>query len=208
MLTTLNAASMLPLSQPFNTAPWNYAGPESVASIPNPNIVDWILVELRQTAGSASTATPATIIGRQAGFILKGRFYCGHDGITMLRFDLVISQNLFAVVYHRNHLGIISANPLLSVGGTYTLDFSSGSGQAHGGSSAQKQIIPGVWALFSGDGDGNGTVNMNDKIFEWQIQAGTKGFKAEDYNMDGQVNNPDKDDRWLPNVNKSTYIPQ
>jgi hypothetical protein len=34
MSTTLNAGGYLPLSQPFNTSPWNYNGPESVTGIP------------------------------------------------------------------------------------------------------------------------------------------------------------------------------
>lgn len=208
MMTNLNSSAMLPLNQPFNTAPWNYSGTESAGSIPNPDVVDWILVELRQTAGSASTATPATIIGRQAGFILNDGSIVDIDGVSALRFDLIISQNLFAVVYHRNHLGIMSANPLVNAGSTYSFDFSSGAGQAHGGTSAQKQIVSGVWGMFSGDGDGNGTVNINDKLLEWQIQAGTKGFMGEDYNLDGQVNNQDKDDYWLPNMGKSSFIPE
>jgi hypothetical protein len=208
MLTTLNAAGMLPLTQPFNTAPWNYTGPETVAAIPNPDIVDWVLVELRQTSGDASTATPATMIGRQAGFILKDGSIVDMDGVSVLRFDLVISQNLFAVVYHRNHLGIMSASPLINAGGSYTLNFSSGSAQAYGGTSAQREVASGVWAMFGGDGNGDGTVDINDKLLEWQIQAGTKGFTGEDYNLDGQVNNPDKDDCWLPNQGKSSSIPE
>jgi hypothetical protein len=208
MMTTLNSSAMLPLNQPFNTVPWYYSGTESVISIPNIDVVDWVLVELRQTAGSASTASPATMIGRQAGFILNDGSIVDIDGASMLRFDVVISQNLYAVVYHRNHLGIMSASPLAGVGGTYTFNFSSVAGQAYGGTSAQKQIAPGVWAMYGGDGDGNGIIDVNDKILEWKIQAGTKGFKAEDYNLDGQVNNPDKDDCWLPNINKASFIPE
>ena len=47
MNTTFNDNGILPLNQPYNTAPWYYPGTESVASIPNPDIVDWVLVELR-----------------------------------------------------------------------------------------------------------------------------------------------------------------
>ncbi|MBM3435323.1 MAG: hypothetical protein FJY07_03785, partial [Bacteroidetes bacterium] len=62
--TNLNVSGLLPLSQPFNIAPWNYAGTESVASIPSNNVVDWVLVELRDAANAAS-ATTATRIARQ-----------------------------------------------------------------------------------------------------------------------------------------------
>ncbi|MBN2174518.1 MAG: hypothetical protein JW731_10310, partial [Bacteroidales bacterium] len=46
MDTWLNDASKIPLTQPYNTSPWNYGGGESVAAIPS-NVVDWILIELR-----------------------------------------------------------------------------------------------------------------------------------------------------------------
>jgi hypothetical protein len=126
MHTTLNAAGLLPLDQPFNTMPWNYNGTEGVTAFANPDVTDWVLVELRQTAGEAGTATPATIIGRQAGFLLKDGAIVGKDGTSVLRYDVVISSNLYAVVYHRNHLGVMSAGPLVGGGGTYTLDFRPG----------------------------------------------------------------------------------
>ena len=54
MDTELNVHNLLPLTQPYNVAPWNYAGTEQVGSIPNPEIVDWVLVELRETPGGAN----------------------------------------------------------------------------------------------------------------------------------------------------------
>ncbi len=56
MNTTLNPA-YIPLIQPYSGTPWNYSGTENVSVIPNSNVVDWILVELRETSGDASTAT-------------------------------------------------------------------------------------------------------------------------------------------------------
>ena len=43
--TLLNSTGNLPLDQPYNAAPWFYTGNESVTSIPNANVVDWILVD-------------------------------------------------------------------------------------------------------------------------------------------------------------------
>ncbi len=56
MNTTLNQGTLIPLNQPYNTAPWNYNGTENVTNIP-PDIVDWVLVELRETSGGPETAT-------------------------------------------------------------------------------------------------------------------------------------------------------
>ena len=90
MTTSLN--SLLPLNQPYNTAPWDYSGTESIASVPNANVVDWVLVELRETTGDATTATPSTVIARQAGFILNNGTIVKTDGISPLRFDVTITK--------------------------------------------------------------------------------------------------------------------
>jgi subtilisin family serine protease len=207
MSTYLNTAGLLPLTQPYNTSPWNYSGTESVAAIPNANVVDWVLIELRETTGDANAATPATMIARQAGFILNDGAIVDIDGSSMLRFDVAVNDNLFVVVHHRNHLGIMSANPVVQTGGNYMYDFSAGSGQAHGGSNAQKEIQPGVWAMIAGDINTDGVINPADKSPEWEVLAGEAGYHKADLNFDGQVNNMDKDDFLVPNLGKSSMIP-
>ncbi len=206
MNTQLENQSSLPLSQPFNSAPWNYSGTESVISIPNPDIVDWVLVELRE-APDAQNATSASIIIRQAAFLLEDGLIVSTDGNSKLRFGISVDQNLFAVVYHRNHLGIMSANPLIKSGDSYVWDFTTASSQAYGETDAQKEVSPGIWAMYSGDSNSDGVINMNDSGPEWKSKAGTNGFMREDYNLDGQVNNKDKDNYWLPNMGKGTLIP-
>jgi subtilisin family serine protease len=207
MSTYLNTAGLLPLTQPYNTSPWNYSGTESVAAIPNANVVDWVLIELRETTGDANAATPATMIARQAGFILNDGSIVDIDGSSMLRFDVVVNDNLFVVVHHRNHIGIISANPVVQTGGDYLHDFTTGSGQAHGGSNVQKELQPGVWGMISGDINADGTINMADKSPDWDALAGEAGYHKADLNFDGQVNNIDKDDFYVPNLGNSTMIP-
>ncbi|MBL7105055.1 MAG: hypothetical protein ISS18_12065 [Bacteroidales bacterium] len=71
MTPFLNIFGYLPLSQPYNKPPWNYNGTESVTSIPNSDVIDWALVELRETTGDASTATSDSVVARQAAFLLK-----------------------------------------------------------------------------------------------------------------------------------------
>jgi len=69
MNTALNDHNLIPVNQPFNMPPWNYFGDENVPTIPNTDIVDWMLLELRETAGDALSAIPGTIIDQQAVFI-------------------------------------------------------------------------------------------------------------------------------------------
>lgn len=206
MQTDLNVSGLLPFSQPFNIAPWNYTGSESVAAIPNENVVDWVLVELRDAA-SAATATSATRIDQQAAFILNDGSVVGMDGASLLQFDNSVTQELFVIIYHRNHLGVLSGNALTQAGGIYSYNFINPSGQAFGGINALNEVSEGMWSLISGDGDGNGIIDENDKILDWQIDAGTSNYLQGDYNLDGQVNNPDKDEFWVPNLGAQSAIP-
>jgi len=206
MNTSLNSSGELPLSQPFNTTPWNYSGPESVVSIPNADVVDWILLEVRDTT-SALMADESTRTERKAAFLLNDGSIVGLDGVTMPEFIEPVKNDVFLVVWHRNHLGIISANPLTRLGGVYSYDFSSAASQALGGTTAQKDLGSGVFGMFGGDGNADGTIDNTDKISFWQVIAGKKGYLSADYDLNGQVNNGDKNEYWYPNLNQVTQIP-
>ena len=206
MGTDLNTAGNIPLSQPYSALPWNYSGTENVTGIPNANIVDWILVELRD-APDAASAGSATMIDRQAAFILSNGTITGIDGAGMLTFPVTYSQNLFAVLWHRNHIGIMSSVPLSETGGVYSYDFSADVNAVHGGSLAHREVATGVWAMTGADGDANGEVNNGDKNDVWIIQAGSGGYLSGDFNMDVQVNNGDKNDLWVPNTGSGGQVP-
>jgi hypothetical protein len=81
MNTSLNSSAYLPLAQPFGVAPWNYSGTESVSSIPNADVVDWVLIEMRD-APDAASATSATIIEQQAAFISEDGSMVATDGTS------------------------------------------------------------------------------------------------------------------------------
>ena len=201
----MDIISILPLSQPFNTSPWNYGGTESVASIPT-NAVDWVLIELRD-ATSANQATEATIVERQAGFLRNDGQVIDINENPVLSFTSTVSDGLFVVVYQRNHIAIISGNALTAAGGVYTYDFSSGENQAYGGTDGHKQLTSGIWGMYSGDGNADGTVNSSDISPLWEDQSGNKGYLKSDFNTDGESNNIDKDDYWVPNENKISQVP-
>ena len=200
-------SGVIPLNQPYNTSPWNYAGTESVVSFP-PNTIDWVLVELRDAA-SAAQATSGTRIARKAAFIRNDGRIVNLNGTIGLNFGaLSVTNGLFVVVNHRNHISVISSNALTQSGGFYTYNFTTGSGQAYGGTLAQKHIgSPGAWVMFGGNGDGNGTIDNSDKDPTWKNQSGTKGYLKSDYNFDTQSNNKDKDDIWKPNLGAGNQVP-
>jgi hypothetical protein len=204
MNTDIN--SIIPLVQPYNTIPWNYAGTENVVAIPNTDIVDWVMVELRD-ATSATQADPSTIIAQQAGFVLKDGSVVSSDGVSDMQFDATFSQNLYLVVFHRNHLGIISGNALTQSGGVYAYDFTTDAYQALGDNPPQKEIASGVFGMFGGDMNSNGNIGPADKTI-WTAQAGTQSYTSTDANLDGEVDNNDKNDITLQNVGEGSHVPE
>lgn len=206
MYTDLVDNSIFPLNQPYNSSPWNYAGGEHIASIPNPNIVDWILVELRETAGDATTAISSTIIAQKALLLLDDGSVVDTNGIGLPEFDVSITENLFVVIWHRNHLGIMSANPLIASGGIYAYDFSTGDDKVYGGALAYKEIGTGIWGMVGADADANGQIDIDDK-YSWMTQAGLSGYLSGDFNLDTQSDNKDKNEIWINNSEINGQVP-
>ena len=69
------------------------------------------------------------------------------------------------------------------------------------------EIAPGIWGMSAGDANADKAIDMYDKNIEWSNDAGTPGYKATDFNMDGQVDNPDKVEGELDNLGKVSPIP-
>jgi hypothetical protein len=206
MRTDLNDQDKIPTSQPYSDSPWNYNGSETVSFIPDPEIVDWILVELRETSGDASTATSTTMVGRQAGFVFSDGTILAEDGSNMMHFDISITQNLFVVIWHRNHLSIMSSAPLSHVGPVYSWDFTTGPGQAYG-TNPLKNLGSGYYGMYAGNGDANDEIETGDITGPWSLDAGKTGYFSGDFDMNSQVNNQDKNDVWFTNRTKQSQVP-
>ncbi len=90
----------------------------------------------------------------------------------------------------------MSSVRLTNIGNTYTYNFTTSATQVYGGAPGHEQIGSGIWGMMSGDGDGNGTVNTNDKTLVWSPNAGKTGYFTSDFNLDRQTNNKDKNEKW------------
>ena len=215
MFTHLTDNGFLPMSQPFNppvpyfgnAAPvWFYGGTESVTEFPA-GTVDWVLVELRDAVDVAS-ASAAPAIATQAAFLLNDGSVAGSDGNRLVFKNVSVAQNLFVVIYHRNHIPVLSNYALAGTNSLYSYDFSTGADQVYGGANTHKEISAGVWGMMSGDGNGSGQTDNKDKNDVWIIQAGTgSGYHAGDFNMNGTVDNTDNTDYWRPNSGKGSQLP-
>lgn len=204
MTTVLNDQDFIPSYQPYSGSPWHYLGSESVPFIPSADVVDWVLIELRKTTGDGSTATPDTRTGWQPGFILSDGNIVGTDGTSNLTFNVIHNANLFVVIWHRNHLGVMSAIPLTQAGNVLHYDFTSSAGQAY--LSGQKSLDGGNYGMFAGNAHGDGEINIDDKDV-WSIDAAKRGYYPGDMDLNSQVNNQDKNDIWLPNNTLTDQVP-
>ncbi|MCB0804982.1 MAG: metallophosphoesterase, partial [Bacteroidales bacterium] len=184
MSTALNPA-YIPLDQPYVGSPWNYTGFQTTGLAPDPDVVDWVLVEIHD-ATDATSVSENTLVGRQVGWLLDSGKVTALDGVSNLLFYQEIQQQLFVVVRHRNHLAILSADPLLESGGIYSYNFTIGSETAFGGTIAQTEVETNKWAMIAGDADADGIITQNDKINFWSILAGKSGYQNTDLNLDGQ----------------------
>ncbi len=206
MLTFLNMQGYLPTTQPYNATPWDYTGTETADPIPNSNVVDWVLIEIRE-APDAASATEATAIARRAGFILNDGTVTDVDGSSELQFGIEVTDNLFAIVHHRNHLAIMSAYPLTGASGVYSYDYTTADDKVYGGVLAHSQLVPGIWGMTSGDANADGDIDNKDKDDSWLPQRYSSGYLPGDFDMNGTVLDSDKQTLWEPNSGKSRKLP-
>jgi hypothetical protein len=95
MNTILRTAGQLPNTQPFNEKPWNYEGTETLPSPLSPDVVDWVLVELR--------SDESTMLEKKAGLLYK-------DGSVRVNFSESSTGGDYVVLWHRNHMPVMSQN--------------------------------------------------------------------------------------------------
>jgi Zn-dependent metalloprotease len=201
MTTVLANNNWLPLNQPFNAAPWNYSGSESVTAIPA-GVVDWVLLELR------SGTTAGSMIAMRAAFLKNDGSIVDLDGATPVYFPGVSDGNYHIVVRHRNHLSVMSASPLSLSESSSLYDFTTAQSQAYG-TNAMKEISTGVYGMFAGDGNSDGSVSTTDREDVWNPQNGTtwEYTKSGDYNLDGGIDATDLNMFWRPNEGRGSGVP-
>ncbi len=200
--------NVLPEEQPYDVAPFNYFGNEQVSSIPGNDITDWILVELRN-ATTPSQAGPATVIARRAAFLKQNGLVVDTSGTNMLTFEVPDNANVFVVIYHRNHLSVMSSEAMGVAGKEVVAwDFTTGFDKVYGGAAGYKALPGGAFGMAAGDGNADGSINKPDEMFMWEESAGEQGYFAGDYNCNTQTDNVDKDNLWYYNSGLTSQVPQ
>lgn len=113
MNTDLNAANLIPSIEPYTAmgvANLQNAGlgfvPTYVAGTGSDEMVDWVLVELRDAN------TPATIMAARAAILQKDGDVVDIDGSSAVGFIGATPGMYHVTVRHRNHLGVMTGMPL------------------------------------------------------------------------------------------------
>jgi len=220
MRTSLNDLKILPgqadsdrSRQPYNVAPWNYYGTEGLnwkgtdyqkieAENGNKKVVDWILVSFR------TSPIPTDEIKRAAALLLE-------DGSVVFPdenvFPAYAATDVYIVIEHRNHMGVMTPQIAQVNSCTLSYDFSSKDSYVDAtGIGFGQKTDTGRWVMYAGDGS-QGTDGMSyditgsDKAI-WAIENGfSRLYSDADFNLDGDITGADKA-LWAPNNGKSSRV--
>jgi choice-of-anchor B domain-containing protein len=193
MRNTLQTSNLLPLQQPYNVAPWNYAGTEQIANsnaFPA-NTVDWVLLELRNSSGIVVARRAALL--RTDGMIMELN---GTEGVNFAP-TLSGSGSYIMIVRHRNHLAL-SSKSVVALPNTTAYDFSNVSNILGGVSQVNLLGTTNFYAMASGDANANGIINFAD--YNVAIVQ-SNGYVSGDFDMNGTMSGTDFA-KFQPNARK------
>ena len=196
MTTALKTAGLVPLAHPYGGSPWKYLGMESVASVPA-GVVDWVLVSLRTGTDSAST------VATRAAFIKSDGTIVDTSGTAPVVFSSVAAGSYYVVIEHRNHLAVMSHDPVALSAGSALYDFTTGLAQYYGSDACF--LATDKYGLWGGDADASGDVVAQDRTETWN-KRNQAGYLLSDVDLSGDVVALDRTMTWN-NRNKFSQVP-
>ncbi len=186
----LRAAGLLPVTEPFtalgialkngkNAAVSNQLSVFSDKE--NNSIVDWIVIELRNSSDASQVLFSRPFLLQRDGDIVN------LDGETPAGFPNAPAATYYMAIIHRNHLGIRTASPIALTPTAISLNFTNNS-VALQGVIPTIQMAANSYALIAGDANHDGSIDAFDTII-WGAQNGLFDdyTKNADYNMDGSI---------------------
>ncbi len=174
MNTALNASGYIPKTSPYPE------DPRTVSTVPS-NVVDWVLIQLRAKADSATVAF-------RSAFVNKNGMVVAENGLETKIEMNAVEGYYFIVIKHRNHLAVMGAEHVeLKNSGAILFDFTLNKNQYYG-TDACKELRPNLWGLWAGDINQDKQITTMDYT-SWYNSAriGDYGYKLTDMNFDGQV---------------------
>jgi len=114
------------------------------------NVVDWIQIRLSTAANPEVPVALRNVLVRRNGSAME------LDGSDLININGLAPGSYHLTVQHRNHLGAMTSSPIMLSGVPATVDFTNPTTTTFG--TDAQQNINGAMALWSGDGNGNGTI--------------------------------------------------
>lgn len=187
---TLAVGTPTPPGQPYNIAPWFYEGMEGTdwTSVDyTADIIDWVLVSFR------TGIEKNTEVAQTAGVLYNDGSISFPDRCAL---NSTHPASLYIVIEHRNHIGVMSPQPVNINNGVFRYNFSLVDSYRDATSFGQKQLADGTWAMFAGDIDQSDLpsydINSNDKSIWFDNNGIFKNYLPADMNLDGDINGEDK----------------
>ncbi|MBP1682619.1 MAG: Cell wall protein Awa1p, partial [Ignavibacteriaceae bacterium] len=115
-----------------------------------------------------------------------------------------LKGNYYLVIYHRNHIPIMSSNSTYLDYVSVQYDFTNSQSKAFG-TNPMKDLGGGYFGAYTGDTNGSGTVDASDRSNAWN-QRNVSGYNGSDVNLSGTVDAADRSVIWN-NRNLSTQVP-
>ncbi|NJN34513.1 MAG: hypothetical protein HC817_09915 [Saprospiraceae bacterium] len=199
MNANLRSGGFIPQNQPFTAmANVNFThqgggGSESttplVLGVVGSNaIVDWVFLELRDPS------VPTTVLRTRSALLQVDGDVVDVDGVSPVRFVGAPAGNYFIAIKHRNHLRMRTLNAVTLTSGINTFNFSNNSIPLIG-TNALRLVEAGVYALFTGDLNGDGAIDAADRSTVWNFRNLT-GYSIYDSNLNGTVDATDRSNAW------------
>lgn len=191
--------------QPYSSAPRycsgiegarydSYGNPAPGAAYYPATVVDWVVVSIRSDPDGGPICQKAALMNNDGHIeFVNGGFDCSNIDMDSI---------YYMVIEHRNYLIVMSPEPLPIIDGTITFDFRSVERYIFDdfgfGGIGQKEILPGIFAMFAGNGNqvltpGSDTnINFDDMTY-WEGQNGAVGHYTNiDYNLNRDCNYNDR----------------
>lgn len=178
--------------QPYKKKPWNYGGKEGSTKnkdriIYPEDMVDWVLISLRETPEVSST-------------VLKRAAWLNKDGTIRLFADgtancLDITKEYYIVIEHRNHLPVMSQLPVRIINDQLIYDFRYNPSYENG----QKEILDGIYVMYGGNADQENDIHSKlsideDDIKYWETYNGrNSSYFNGDLDLSGDVSIRDQE---------------
>jgi hypothetical protein len=187
MSTTLKTKNLLPLTQPYNTTGFNYAGTESASTIAS-DIVDWVLVEIKNPAG-------VSIQKKAALLKSNGQVVDSITGSVDLSLSNTITTGSYKVIVrHRNHIAIATdTNITLTSGSNTTIDLTrnvnvKGLNQLLVGTNSAAQQ---VYGMRQSNANSDAFIDSTDQTLLFNSIDTANTYNLKDVNLDGDIDSLD-----------------